>query len=173
YYEAVNKASQVSKKVNIISVGWDPGLFAINRVMGEAGLAQGNTYTFWGKGLSQGHSDAVRRVDGVKAGVQYTLPSEEAMDQVRRGENPRLSKNVSHKRDCGSVLEDRPDAGEGTHAIQPMPNYFHEYDTNVHIIREEELAREHQKMPHGGFVIYSGHTVEGHNHIVEYSLKLA
>src|SRR5699024_1366955 len=97
YYEAVNKASQVSKKVNIISVGWDPGLFAINRVMGEAVLAQGNTYTFWGKGLSQGHSDAVRRVDGVKAGVQYTLPSEEAMDQVRRGENPRLSKNVSHK----------------------------------------------------------------------------
>lgn len=172
YYEAVNKASQVSKKVNIISVGWDPGLFAINRVMGEAVLAQGNTYTFWGKGLSQGHSDAVRRVDGVKAGVQYTLPSEEAMDQVRRGENPKLSKNVSHKRECYIVLEDGADADEVTHTIKTMPNYFDEYDTTVHIITEEELARDHQKMPHGGFVIHSGQTGGGHNHIVEYSLKL-
>ena len=172
YYEAVNKASQVSKKVNIISVGWDPGLFAINRVMSEAVLAEGNTYTFWGKGLSQGHSDAVRRVDGVKAGVQYTLPSEEAMDQVRRGENPKLSKNVSHKRECYIVLEDGADEDEVTHTIKTMPNYFDEYDTTVHIITEEELARDHQKMPHGGFVIHSGQTGEGHNHIVEYSLKL-
>jgi len=172
YFASVDKVSQASKKVNIISVGWDPGLFSVNRVMAEAVLAEGNTYTFWGKGLSQGHSDAVRRVDGVKAGVQYTLPSEEAMNKVRQGENPELATNEKHKRECYIVLEDGADAEEVTTTIKTMPNYFDEYDTTVHIISEEELARDHQKMPHGGFVIHSGKTGAGHNQIVEYSLKL-
>ncbi len=172
YFASVDKVSQASKKVNIISVGWDPGLFSVNRVMAEAVLAEGNTYTFWGKGLSQGHSDAVRRVEGVKAGVQYTLPSEEAMDKVRQGENPELATNEKHKRECYIVLEDGADAEEVTTTIKTMPNYFDEYDTTVHIISEEELARDHQKMPHGGFVIHSGKTGAGHNQIVEYSLKL-
>jgi|SRR5690625_64381 len=172
YFASVDKVSQASKKVNIVSIGWDPGLFSVNRVMAEAVLAEGNTYTFWGKGLSQGHSDAVRRVDGVKAGVQYTLPSEEAMDKVRRGENPELATNEKHKRECYIVLEDGADAEEVTNTIKTMPNYFDEYDTTVHIITEEELARDHQKMPHGGFVIHSGKTGTGHNQIVEYSLKL-
>ena len=172
YFASVDKVSQASKKVNIISVGWDPGLFSVNRVMAEAVLAEGNTYTFWGKGLSQGHSDAVRRVDGVKAGVQYTLPSEEAMNKVRQGENPELATNEKHKRECYIVLEDGADAEEVTTTIKTMPNYFDEYDTTVHIISEEELARDHQKMPHGGFVIHSGKSGAGHNQIVEYSLKL-
>lgn len=172
YFASVDEVSQVSKKVNIISVGWDPGLFAVNRVMAEAVLPEGETYTFWGKGLSQGHSDAVRRVEGVKAGVQYTLPSEEEMEKVRRGENPELTKTESHKRECYIVLEDGADAEEVTHTIKTMPNYFDEYDTTVHIITEEELARDHKQMPHGGFVIHSGETGEGNQHIVEYSLKL-
>lgn len=172
FFASVDEVSQSSKKVNIISVGWDPGLFSVNRVMAEAVLAEGNTYTFWGKGLSQGHSDAVRRVEGVKAGVQYTLPSEEAMDRVRQGENPELATNEKHKRECYIVLEEGADAEEVTTTIKTMPNYFDEYDTSVHIITEDELARDHQKMPHGGFVIHSGKTGEGHNQIVEYSLKL-
>ena len=172
FFASVDEVSQSSKKVNIISVGWDPGLFSVNRVMAEAVLAEGSTYTFWGKGLSQGHSDAVRRVDGVKAGVQYTLPSEEAMDRVRQGDNPELATNEKHKRECYIVLEDDADAEEVTTTIKTMPNYFDEYDTTVHIITEDELARDHQKMPHGGFVIHSGKTGAGHNQIVEYSLKL-
>jgi len=172
YFAAVDEVSQANKKVNIISVGWDPGLFSINRVMAEAVLAEGKTYTFWGKGLSQGHSDAVRRVEGVKAGVQYTLPSEEAMDAVRRGDNPDLTKNERHKRECYIVLKDGADADEVTTMIKTMPDYFADYDTSVHIITEEELARDHQQMPHGGFVIHSGKTGTGHNQIVEYSLKL-
>lgn len=172
YYASVDEVAQKSNTLSVISVGWDPGLFSINRVMGEAVLAEGETYTFWGKGLSQGHSDAVRRVEGVKAGVQYTLPSEEAMDQVRAGENPILSASERHKRECYVVLENGADADEVAQAIKTMPNYFADYDTAVYFISEEELARDHAKMPHGGFVIHSGNTGEGNNQVVEYSLKL-
>ncbi len=173
YFESVNEVSKESGHVNIISVGWDPGLFSINRVMAEAVLQEGNTYTFWGKGLSQGHSDAVRRVEGVKAGVQYTLPSNEAMDEVRQGNNPELTKTSSHKRECYVVLEADADPKVVEKAIKTMPNYFDEYDTTVHFITEEELQRDHNKMPHGGFVIHSGKTgTDKNDQIIEYSLKL-
>src|SRR5699024_7522089 len=172
HYAAVDEVAQKSGKVSVISVGWDPGLFSMNRVMSEAVLANGNTYTFWGKGLSQGHSDAVRRVDGVKAGVQYTLPSEEVMNQVRAGENPDVAKNERHKRECYVVLEENAEAKTVEHTIKTMPNYFDEYDTTVHFITEEELQANHAKMPHGGFVIHSGQTGKGNNQIVEFSLKL-
>lgn len=172
YYASVDAVAKENETLSIISVGWDPGLFSINRIMGEAVLAEGETYTFWGKGLSQGHSDAVRRVEGVKAGVQYTLPSEAAMDQVRAGENPQLSASERHKRECYVVLEEAADADEVAKAIKTMPNYFADYDTTVHFITEEELARNHAKMPHGGFVIHSGKTGEGNKQVVEYSLKL-
>ncbi|HLQ82440.1 MAG TPA: diaminopimelate dehydrogenase [Pseudogracilibacillus sp.] len=173
YFESVNEVSKESGHVNIISVGWDPGLFSINRVMAEAVLQEGNTYTFWGKGLSQGHSDAVRRVKGVKAGVQYTLPSNEAMDEVRQGNNPELTKTSSHKRECYVVLEADADPKVVEKTIKTMPNYFDEYDTTVHFITEEELQRDHNKMPHGGFVIHSGKTgTDKNDQIIEYSLKL-
>ncbi|MEI3607751.1 diaminopimelate dehydrogenase [Pseudogracilibacillus sp. SE30717A] len=172
HFESVNEVAQKSGKTSIISVGWDPGLFSINRVMSEAVLAEGNTYTFWGKGLSQGHSDAVRRVDGVKAGVQYTIPSEEAMNRVRQGENPDLSTSEKHKRECYVVLEDGADADEVANTIKTMPNYFDEYDTTVHFISEAELQENHSQMPHGGFVIHSGKTGEDTNQIIEFSLKL-
>ena len=172
YYEAVNEVAEKSKKTSIISVGWDPGLFSINRVMSEAVLIDGNTYTFWGKGLSQGHSDAVRRVDGVKAGVQYTIPSEDAMNRVRAGENPVLSTSEKHQRECFVVLEEGANEEVVADTIKTMPNYFDEYDTTVHFITEEELKRDHADMPHGGFVIHSGKTGEDTNQIVEFSLKL-
>ena len=172
HFAAVDEVAQKSGKVSVISVGWDPGLFSLNRVMSEAVLIDGNTYTFWGKGLSQGHSDAVRRVDGVKAGVQYTIPSEEAMDRVRRGENPQLSTSEKHKRECYVVLDEGADAKQVEETIKTMPNYFDEYYTTVHFISEEELERDHQAMPHGGFVIHSGKTGSGTNQIVEFSLKL-
>lgn len=172
YFASVDQVAQESGKVNIISVGWDPGLFSINRVMAEAVLTEGNTYTFWGKGLSQGHSDAVRRVDGVKAGVQYTIPHESAMNRVRRGENPDLSTSEKHQRECYVVLEDGAEAEVVANTIKTMPNYFADYDTTVHFITEEELERDHQAMPHGGFVIHSGKTGAGNDQIVEFGLKL-
>lgn len=173
YFESVDKVAKPNGKTSIISVGWDPGLFSINRVMSEAILADGNTYTFWGKGLSQGHSDAVRRVNGVKAGVQYTIPSEEAIEQVRNGENPVLSKHDSHKRECYIVPEEGVDQAEIETAIKTMPDYFVGYDTTVYFITEEELARDHSHMPHGGFVIRSGNTGEGNHQVIEFSLNLS
>src|SRR5690625_4224827 len=173
YFASVDKVAQASGKTSIISVGWDPGMFSMNRVMSEAILPQGETYTFWGKGLSQGHSDAVRRVEGVKAGVQYTIPSEEAIEKVRNGENPELSTSEKHKRECYVVLEDGASAKEVEETIKTMPNYFADYDTTVNFITEEELARDHNLMPHGGFVIRSGETgANKHNQIYEFSLKL-
>ena len=172
YYEAVNTAAEKHNKLSIISVGWDPGLFSINRVMSEAVLIDGETYTFWGKGLSQGHSDAVRRVEGVKDAVQYTIPSETAIERVRKGENPTLSTGERHRRECYIVLEDGADAATVEHSIKSMPNYFADYETDVHFITEEELKENHQAMPHGGFVIHSGTTGSEHNQIVEFSLKL-
>lgn len=172
YFTSVDQVAQENGTLSIISVGWDPGLFSINRVMSEAVLIDGETYTFWGKGLSQGHSDAVRRVEGVKNGVQYTIPSEDAMNRVRRGENPELSTAEKHKRECYVVLEEGADAEKVAEAIKTMPHYFADYDTEVHFITEEELEKNHNKMPHGGFVIHSGQTGAGHKQIVEFSLKL-
>lgn len=172
FYESVNAAAEPNKKTSIISVGWDPGLFSINRVLSEAFLPKGETYTFWGKGLSQGHSDAVRRVDGVKSGVQYTLPSEVAMGRVRSGENPTLETNEKHTRECYIVPEEGADVAKIENDIKTMPNYFADFDTKVHFITEDELARDHNAMPHGGFVIRSGETAEGDNQIIEFSLKL-
>lgn len=172
YYAAVNEVAKASGKTSVISVGWDPGLFSLNRMLTEAVLPNGETYTFWGKGLSQGHSDAVRRVDGVKAGVQYTIPSEAAMDRVRSGENPTLSTAEKHKRECYVVPEEGADQAKIEHDIKTMPNYFADYDTTVHFISEEELRENHSNMPHGGFVIHSGKTGDNHKQIIEFSLKL-
>lgn len=172
YFAAVDRAAVAGQRTALISTGWDPGLFSINRLMGEAILPQGETYTFWGKGLSQGHSDAVRRVAGVKSGVQYTIPSEEAIDRVRAGERPELSTREKHLRECYVVLEDGADAQAVEQAIVTMPDYFADYDTKVHFISEEVLRRDHSTMPHGGFVIRSGETGEGSKQVMEFSLRL-
>ena len=172
YFAAVDKAAKAGGKTAIISVGWDPGLFSINRVISEAIIPNGETYTFWGKGLSQGHSDAVRRVEGVKAGVQYTIPSEKAINRVRSGENPVLETAEKHRRVCYIVAEEGYDESEIEHTIKTMPNYFDEYETEVHFITEEKLTEEHAKSPHGGFVIRSGNTGKDNNQLIEFSLKL-
>lgn len=172
HFAKVDEAAQKGKQVAIISTGWDPGLFSLNRIMMEAIIPDGKTDTFWGKGLSQGHSDAVRRVEGVKGGVQYTIPSEVAMEKARSGSKEELETKEKHVRECYVVLEEGADAKEVEQAIVTMPNYFEPYDTTVHFITEEELARDHQAMPHGGFVIRSGQTGEGTNQTMEFSLKL-
>ena len=172
YFEAVDKSAQAGRNISIISVGWDPGLFSLNRLYGEAVLPDGETYTFWGKGLSQGHSDAVRRVPGVRGAVQYTLPVPEAIEQVRSGLQPTLSTRQKHKRECFVVLEDGADVQQVQQAIVTMPDYFADYDTTVEFISEETLRRDHSAMPHGGFVIRSGVTAEGEKQVVEYSLAL-
>ncbi|MGM8211321.1 diaminopimelate dehydrogenase [Virgibacillus sp. W0430] len=173
YFSSVDPVAKQSGKTSVISVGWDPGLFSINRVLAEAVLPEGETYTFWGKGLSQGHSDAVRRIEGVKAGVQYTIPSEEAIEQVRNGDNPTLSTSDKHERECYIVAEDGADKAKIEETIKTMPNYFADYHTTVHFITEEELKRDHSAMPHGGFVIHSGKTGEANNQIYEFSLNLS
>jgi len=172
YFASVDKAAKASGKTAIISVGWDPGLFSINRVISEAIIPHGETYTFWGKGLSQGHSDAVRRVEGVEAGVQYTIPSEKAMDRVRSGEKPVLETAEKHRRVCYIVPEEGYDVSKIENIIKTMPNYFDEYETEVHFITEEVLKEEHSKSPHGGFVIRSGNTGDNNNQLIEFSLKL-
>ncbi|MGG4605446.1 diaminopimelate dehydrogenase [Paenalcaligenes sp. Me131] len=172
YFAAVDAVASRTKKVSIISVGWDPGLFSLNRLAGEVVLPEGNTYTFWGKGLSQGHSDAIRRVDGVKAGVQYTLPIEDAVNRVRSGENPELSTREKHRRECFVVLENGADEARVRNEIVTMPDYFADYDTTVNFITEAELKANHSAMPHGGFVIRSGVSGAGTSQIVEYSLTL-
>lgn len=172
YFEAVDNVAKPNETTAIISVGWDPGLFSMNRLFGESVLAEGTTYTFWGKGLSQGHSDAVRRVPGVKGAVQYTIPNPEAVDQVRSGALPELTTREQHTRECYVVLEEGADAKEVEEAIVTMPNYFTNHDTTVHFISEEELERDHAAMPHGGFVIRSGKTGDGNNQVIEYALKL-
>lgn len=172
YFAAVDQAAISGGNTAIISVGWDPGLFSLNRLYGEAILPEGATYTFWGKGLSQGHSDAVRRVPGVKAAVQYTIPVDLAMDQVRQGLQPVLSTREKHTRECYVVLNDGADAATVEHAIKTMPDYFADYDTTVHFITAETLQREHHTMPHGGFVIRTGTTGQSSKQVMEYSLKL-
>jgi diaminopimelate dehydrogenase len=170
FFAAVNEAAK--NTTAIISVGWDPGLFSINRVMADAILPNGENYTFWGKGLSQGHSDAIRRVDGVKNGVQYTIPSEDAMEKVRSGSNPELTTAEKHHRVCYIVAEEGADKAAIENEIKTMPNYFADYDTEVNFISEEELNREHSKAPHGGFVIRGGKTSEDTTQVYEFSLKL-
>ncbi|MCJ8006058.1 diaminopimelate dehydrogenase [Lederbergia wuyishanensis] len=172
YFDSMDKVAKSSGKVSIISVGWDPGMFSINRLLGEAILPEGETYTFWGKGLSQGHSDAVRRVNGVKAAVQYTIPIEEAVNRVRSGENPVLSTKEKHLRECFVVAEEGADLSEIEKTIKEMPHYFSDYNTIVNFINEEEFRVNHSKMMHGGFVIRSGETGEGNKEIMEFSLKL-
>lgn len=172
YFEAVDKSAKESGKLSIISVGWDPGLFSLNRVYAESILPEGETYTFWGKGVSQGHSDAIRRVEGVKNGVQYTVPKEEALEKVRSGANPELTTREKHLRVCYVVLDEGADEEKVANEIKTMPNYFDEYDTVVNFISEEEFNKEHRAMPHGGFVIRSGKTGAGNNEKIEFSLQL-
>ncbi len=172
FFEAADQVAAANGTVAVISVGWDPGLFSLNRLLGETVLPVGNTYTFWGDGLSQGHSDAVRRIEGVKNGVQYTLPIREAVDRVRSGENPELSTREKHARECFVVLEEGADAAAIEKEIKEMPNYFSDYDTTVNFISEEELQANHAGMPHGGFVIRSGESGEGDKQILEFSLRL-
>lgn len=173
YFENVDKAAKAGGNVGIISVGWDPGMFSLNRLYAESILVQGSTYTFWGKGVSQGHSDAIRRIEGVKNAIQYTVPIEAAVDRVRSGSEPELTTREKHLRECYVVPEEGVDLKAIEEAIKTMPNYFDEYDTTVTFITEEELKEQHSSMPHGGFVIRSGETgTEGSKHIIEYSLKL-
>lgn len=172
YFDAVDAAARGGGHVALISVGWDPGLFSVERLLGEAILPEGATYTFWGKGLSQGHSDAVRRLPGVAGAVQYTIPSPEAMARARSGEQPVLATREKHTRECYVVLAEGGDAASVERAIVTMPDYFADYDTKVHFIDAEELAREHSAMPHGGIVIRSGRTSDSATQTMEFSLKL-
>lgn len=173
HFAKVDAAAKQSGNISIISVGWDPGMFSLNRIYAEAILPQGETYTFWGRGVSQGHSDAIRRVKGVKNGIQYTVPVQTAIDEVRSGTNPKLATGDKHTRECFVVLEDGADAKAVEREICEMPNYFADYQTTVHFISEEELRRDHAKMPHGGFVIRGGKTGDGSvSHVIEYALKL-
>ena len=172
YYEKVNESALSSNKTSVISGGWDPGMFSVMRLYANSILPNGKTYTFWGKGVSQGHSDAIRRIDGVKDARQYTIPIEDAMNRVRAGENPELKTGEKHLRECFVVAEEGADINRIENEIKTMPNYFDEYKTTVHFITEEELKKNHSKMSHGGFVIHSGVTGKGNKHIIEYSLKL-
>ncbi|MBR4671165.1 MAG: diaminopimelate dehydrogenase [Butyrivibrio sp.] len=174
HFANVDAAAQAAGKVAVISCGWDPGMFSLARVYSNAILPEGNDYTFWGKGVSQGHSDAIRRVKGVKNAKQYTIPVESALEAVRSGKNPELTTRDKHTRECFVVLEEGADAAAVEKEIKEMPNYFSDYNTTVHFISEEELLKNHSGMAHGGFVFRSGKTGadKEHNHIIEYSLKL-
>ena len=174
HYANVDAAAKEGGKVGIISVGWDPGMFSLNRLYANAILPDGKDYTFWGKGVSQGHSDAIRRVAGVKDAKQYTIPVDAALEAVRNGKNPELTTRQKHTRECFVVLEEGADSAKVEEEIKTMPNYFSEYDTTVHFISEEELKRDHSGIPHGGFVLRSGKTGwnGGNSHLIEYSLKL-
>lgn len=172
YFDSVNKAAIESGKTSIISVGWDPGLFSINRLMAEAILPNGENYTFWGNGVSQGHSDAIRRIEGVTGAVQYTVPIEEAVEKVRSGENPHLATSEKHLRICYVVKEENADRAKIEETIKTMPNYFADYETEVNFVTEEELQANHSKLPHGGFVIRGGKTGENNKQIIEFSLNL-
>ncbi|MGO4694189.1 diaminopimelate dehydrogenase [Paenibacillus sp. 2TAB26] len=172
FFDQVDAVAKTSNKVSVISTGWDPGLFSLNRLLAEAILPEGKEYTFWGKGVSQGHSDAIRRVKGVKNGVQYTIPSEEAVARVRNGENPELTTREKHVRDCYIVAEEGADQDAIAEEIRTMPNYFSDYNTTVHFIDEATLKAEHSTMPHGGMVLRSSKTGENSTQIIEFGLKL-
>ena len=174
HFAAVDEAAKKGGHVAMISVGWDPGMFSLNRLYANAILPGGKDYTFWGKGVSQGHSDAVRRIQGVVDARQYTIPVEAALDAVRNGENPELTTREKHTREVFVVAEEGADKGRIENEIKTMPNYFDEYDTTVHFITAEEMEKEHKGLPHGGFVIRTGKTgwEDEHDHVIEYSLKL-
>ena len=174
HFAQVDAAAKAGGKVGIISVGWDPGMFSLNRLYAGCILPEGKDYTFWGKGVSQGHSDAIRRIPGVKDAKQYTIPVEASLEAVRRGENPDLTTRQKHTRECFVVLEEGADRAQVEASIKTMPNYFADYDTTVHFISQEELDRDHGGIPHGGFVLRSGSTGRQgeHKHLIEYSLKL-
>ncbi|MCI7739766.1 MAG: diaminopimelate dehydrogenase [Lachnospiraceae bacterium] len=173
HFANVDAAAKETGHVGIISVGWDPGMFSLNRLYGNAILPDGKDYTFWGRGVSQGHSDAIRRVEGVLDARQYTVPVESAVEAVRNGENPELTTRQKHTRECFVVAEEGADKARIEAEIKNMPNYFADYDTTVTFITQEELDAHHKGIPHGGFVIRSGSTGDGTNkHIIEYRLKL-
>ena len=172
HFANVDKAAKEGGKIGIISCGWDPGMFSLNRLYASAILPEGKDYTFWGKGVSQGHSDAVRRIAGVVDARQYTLPVEASVNAVREGKNPEFTTREKHTRECFVVVEDGADKAKIENEIKTMPNYFADYDTTVHFISAEEMKRDHSGLPHGGSVIYSGTTGNGNNHVIEYSLKL-
>ena len=174
HFEAVDPAAKAAGKVAVISAGWDPGMFSLNRLYANAILPDGKDYTFWGKGVSQGHSDAIRRIEGVKDARQYTIPVESALEAVRAGKNPELTTREKHTRLCYVVAEEGADLARIENEIKTMPNYFSDYDTTVHFISQEELNRDHAGLPHGGFVIRSGKTGwdKENSHVIEYSLKL-
>jgi len=172
HFDAVNAAAEAAGKTAIISCGWDPGLFSLNRLMGNCILPDGADYTFWGKGISQGHSDAIRRIPGVADAKQYTIPVESALEAVRSGSNPELTTRQKHTRECFVVLEKDADPNEVARQIETMPNYFADYDTTVNFITKKELKRNHSAMPHGGFVLRSGQSASGAKMLIEYSLKL-
>ena len=174
YFADVDASAKAGGHIGIISVGWDPGMFSLNRMYANDILTNGKDYTFWGKGVSQGHSDAIRRIDGVKDGKQYTIPVEAALESVRNGENPELTTRQKHTRECFVVAEEGADLARIEQEIKTMPNYFADYDTTVHFISEEELKRDHSGIPHGGFVIRTGSTGwdNENKHVIEYSLKL-
>ena len=174
HFARVDQAARQGGKTAIISVGWDPGMFSLNRVYGEAVLPQGKDYTFWGRGVSQGHSDAVRRIQGVADARQYTIPMDSALEAVRAGKNPELTPRQKHTRECFVVLEKGADGARVEQEIKTMPNYFADYDTTVHFISAEEMQRDHSRIPHGGFVLRSGATGwnQENSHLIEYSLKL-
>lgn len=173
YFANMDEAAKKSGHIGIISVGWDPGMFSLNRIYAESILVQGSTYTFWGKGVSQGHSDAIRRVPGVKNAIQYTVPIEAAVEEVRSGSEPELTTRQKHLRECYVVAEEGADLAAIEEAIKTMPNYFADYDTTVTFLSEDEFKATHNKMPHGGFVIRTGETgIAGNKHVIEYSLQL-
>lgn len=174
HFDAVDKAARENHHLGIISVGWDPGMFSLNRLYASAILPGGKDYTFWGKGVSQGHSDAIRRIEGVRDARQYTIPVDQALEAVRSGSNPDLGTRQKHTRECFVVAEPDADKKKIEETIVTMPNYFADYDTTVHFITEEELLRDHAGIPHGGFVIRGGRTGwnDEHKHVIEYSLKL-
>ena len=174
HFAAVDAAAKKAGKVSLISCGWDPGMFSLNRLYANCVLPEGKDYTFWGKGVSQGHSDAVRRIEGVKDCRQYTIPVEKAVEAVRNGSNPELTTREKHTRECFVVAEEGADLAKIENEIKTMPNYFSDYDTTVHFITEDEMKRDHSGLPHGGMVIRTGVTgmEKEHKHVIEYSLKL-
>ena len=172
HFENVDIVAKENNHIALISCGWDPGLFSLNRLYANAILPEGNDYTFWGTGISQGHSDAIRRINGVKNAKQYTIPIETALSAVRNNENPKFTARQMHKRECFVVIEEGADKDKIEQEIKTMPNYFEPYDTTVHFISEDELLKNHGGIPHGGFVIRTGKTAGDKNHVIEYSLKL-
>lgn len=172
HFKNVNDSALKNEKTAIISVGWDPGMFSLNRLYANAILPDGKDYTFWGKGVSQGHSDAIRRIEGVADAKQYTIPIDSALEAVRSGKNPELQTREKHKRECFVVLKEGANAQKIEQEIKTMPNYFADYDTEVHFISQQELNEKHAGIPHGGFVIRSGETSSNTKHLIEYSLKL-